>query len=130
MNDVIEPNQARPGVDGGKLAMGVMLVAFGLVFLLDRLFWVDASEAFRLWPLLLIAYGVVRIAFPSQRGCRRGSRLAGFWPLLIGGIFLADELDVLMLHDSWPLFIVGAGILMVLRSTGAGKRAEPGKELR
>jgi hypothetical protein len=105
------------GIDGGKLGIGLLLLALGVVFLLDRLFWIDAGEAFRLWPLWLMAFGVIRILFPASRGCaRRGSRLAGFWPLLIGGIFLMDVLDVLHLHDSWPLFIVGAGLLMVLRA--------------
>jgi hypothetical protein len=120
----IEPNEARRGVDSGKLVMGVLFVAFGLMFLLDRLFWVDAWEALRFWPLLLIAYGVVRILFPSAGRCRRSSRLGGFWPLLIGVVFLADMLDVMPLHDSWPLFVVGVGVLMVLRAMGVDRSAE------
>jgi hypothetical protein len=121
VTDLTNPNVPRSGVDGGKLAMGVLLVAFGFVFLADRYFWVDAHEAFRLWPLLLIAYGAVKVAFPGGGRCGRGSRLSGFWPLLIGGIFLADMLDVMTLHDSWPLFIVGIGVVMVLRAMGAGR---------
>lgn len=130
MTDVTRPNEARPGVDSGKLAMGVLFVAFGAIFLLDRFFWIDPRETFRLWPLLLIAYGLVKIIFPGQGRCGRGSRLGGFWPLLIGGVFLADMLDVMALHESWPLFIVGIGIVMVLRAVGVDRSAERGKELR
>jgi hypothetical protein len=115
----------RRSIDTGRLIVGVLLVGFGLLFLFDRLFWIDLHEAFRLWPLWLMAFGVVRIAFPCQgRGGRRGSRLAGFWPLVIGGIFLLDTLDVMELHESWPLFIVGVGALMVLRAMGADGRTE------
>jgi hypothetical protein len=112
------------GIDGGKLAIGLLLSTIGLLFLLQELLWIDAHEFFRLWPLWLIAFGVIRILFPAttRTGCGlRGSRLQGFWPLLIGGIFLADTLDVLSLHDSWPLFIVGAGLLMVLRAMTGGE---------
>jgi Domain of unknown function (DUF5668) len=121
-SDVNENTMHEPrGVDAGKLAVGVMLLAFGLLFLFDRLFWIDAGEVFRLWPLWLMAFGVIRILFPASRHCGRGSRLGGFWPLLIGSIFLLDTLNVLALHDSWPLFIAGAGLLMVLRAMGGGR---------
>lgn len=115
MNDQVI-DQPQRGFDAPKLVMGVLLLTFGLAFLFDRLYWFDAGELFRLWPLWLIAFGVMRVAFP-----RRGrGRLAGFWPILIGGIFLLDTLDVMGLDDSWPLFIVGAGLLMVARAFGVG----------
>ena len=116
------------GTDMPKLVMGLFLVGFGLVFLFDRLFWIDAHDLFRLWPLWLIAFGVVRVAFPA----RRHGRLAGFWPILIGVIFLLDVLEVMSIHDSWPLFIVGGGLLMMLRAMGFGRCARgccaPGDE--
>lgn len=107
------------GVDAGKLVTGLVLLTIGGIFLADRFFWVDARELFRLWPLWLIGFGVLRVLFP----CRGRGRLGGFWPILIGGVFLLDTLRILELHDSWPLFIVGAGLLMVLRSASAGRRA-------
>ncbi len=110
-------SQPEPGFDKSKLAMGLFLVAFGMVFLFDRLFWINVHEVFRLWPIWLIGFGAIRIAFPA----RGRSRLSGFWPILIGTIFLFDTLDVMSIHDSWPLFIVGGGLLMVLRATGVGR---------
>jgi hypothetical protein len=120
-----QPASVGRGIDPGRLIMGVLLVAFGLLFLFDRLFLVDLHEVFRLWPLWLIGFGAVRVAFPGQgRDGRRGSRLAGFWPLVVGGIFLLDTLDEMELSESWPLFIVGVGALMVLRAMGADRRTE------
>jgi hypothetical protein len=110
--------ESRGGFDMPKLAMGLFLVALGLAFLFDRLFWWDAHEFLRLWPVWLIGFGLLRVAYPREGR----SRLAGFWPVLIGGIFLLDTLDVVPVSHSWPLFIVGAGILMMLKGAGAGRR--------
>jgi hypothetical protein len=107
------------GVDTGKLVAGLVLLTVGGIFLADRLYWIDARELFRLWPVWLIGFGVLRVLFPS----RGRGRLGGFWPILIGGVFLLDTMRVLDLRDSWPLFIVGAGLFMVLRSASAGRRA-------
>lgn len=116
MNEQLAQHQSERGFDTSKLVTGLLLLTFGMLFLVDRFYWFDASQVFRLWPLWLIAFGVLRIAFP----CRGRGRLAGFWPVLIGSIFLLDTLDVLHIGESWPLFIVGAGLLMVLRAVGYG----------
>jgi hypothetical protein len=120
-------DQPRRGMDMPRLVMGLFLIAFGLTFLFDRLYWWNSHEVFRLWPLWLIGFGVLRIAYPREGH----SRIAGFWPVLIGGIFLMDTLDVMHISESWPLFIVGGGVLMMLRATGVGrceKRCEPPTE--
>jgi hypothetical protein len=110
------------GVDTGKLFVGILLVTFGLLFLFDRMFWLDLGDVLRLWPLWLIAFGIARVAFPGRgRHGRPASRLAGFWPIVIGAIFLMDTLDVMHLGESWPLFIVSVGVLMVLRAMGVGE---------
>jgi hypothetical protein len=100
-----------------KLLTGLFLVALGATFLLDRFYWWDTHDLFRLWPLWLIAFGAIRVAYPRHRR----SRLAGFWPILIGAIFLMDSLRVMSINESWPLFIVGGGILMMLRASGVGR---------
>ena len=117
------------GIDTGKLVVGILLVTFGLLFLFDRLFWLDLGDVFRLWPLWLIVFGVARVVFPGGRHGRPASRLAGFWPIVVGGIFLLDTLDVMDLGDSWPLFIVSGGVLMVLRAIGVGEYRDRGEGL-
>lgn len=116
-----QPLNEHRRIDTGKLIAGLLLVTFGLLFLFDRLFWFDFRDVFRLWPLWLMAFGAAKVVFPGVgRHGRRASRLGGFWPLLIGLIFLMDTLDLMELRDSWPLFIVGIGLLMVLRAAGFG----------
>lgn len=109
--------ERRRGIDFPRLTVGLFLVTLGLAFLLDRFYWWDTHELVRLWPLWLIGFGVLRVAFPGDGR----SRLAGFWPILIGSIFLMDALDVMRVRDSWPLFIVGGGILMMLRAAGVSR---------
>ena len=120
MNEQMIDQPQRGGMDMAKFTMGLFLIGVGATFLFDRFYGWNSHEVLRLWPLWLIAFGVIRVAYPG----RGRSRIAGFWPVLIGSIFLMDTLDVMHIHDSWPLFIVGGGILMMLRATGVG-RCEP-----
>ena len=116
--------EPRRGLDMPKLAMGLFLIALGFTFLFERLYFWNSHELFRLWPLWLIGFGVIRVAYPREGR----SRIAGFWPILIGSMFLMDTLDYMAIGDSWPLFIVGAGILMMLRATGVGRCESPRRE--
>jgi hypothetical protein len=70
----------------------------------------------RLWPLILVAIGAGKLLTPGP-----DSRWDGFYLIFIAGIFLAHNYRVLTLRDSWPLFIVLAG-LSVLFKTACGKR--------
>jgi hypothetical protein len=87
---------------------GVIVMLVGLVFLAGNydfgLFGVEVDFG-RLWPLILIVLGVAKMAFPEGE-----SRLGGLPLVFVGGIFLAHNYDVMRIHQSWPLFIVAAGI--------------------
>ncbi len=60
----------------------------------------------RLWPVLLIILGVGRFTAPREDGTHRN----GLWLVFIGGLFLLNNYDIFVLHDSWPLFIVAGGL--------------------
>jgi hypothetical protein len=91
---------------GGQIVTGIILVAIGAVFLLERLdvMYVDLDVS-RYWPFILIAIGLAKMADSGA-----GRRRSGAWLIMVGGILLLHTMDVLHLHDSWPLFIVAAGI--------------------
>ena len=102
------------GIHVGHVLLGGMIMALGALFLLDRLDFVGPSLV-GLWvPLILVAFGLSRIIWPT----RRGSPVAGVWIALVGGLLLLERLDVLPMRESWPVFVIMAGVLMIFRAVG------------
>ena len=95
---------------------GVLLIVIGLVFLASNLGTMPEVNFARLWPMILVVIGAGRILSPNPDE----NRWNGLVLIFIAGIFLAHNYDVMRLRDSWPLFIVGAG-LSVLLNVAAGR---------
>jgi hypothetical protein len=99
-----------------QFTTGIVIVAIGLLLLAGEL---DLGWGMgRLWPIILIAIGAGRFLGTGSDG-RRGN---GGWFLFLGAIFLLNNVRILMLHDSWPLFIVAAGVSVM---AGRGRQAGP-----
>jgi hypothetical protein len=105
MNDL----ERRSGFDAGQFSAGLLLILIGAMFLFDRFDLLEGVRFGQLWPLVLIYFGLVRTIWPRKEGSRRG----GAWLLMIGGLFLLDTLRVVRLHESWPMFIVFIGVLIM-----------------
>ena len=98
----------------GHVVFGTVLIVLGSVFLLDRLHIV-APWVFALWfPLFLVIFGLSRIVWPS----RPGKQIADVWIALFGGVLLLDQLDILKARESWPVFVIMAGLIMTFRAVG------------
>ncbi len=122
----------RPQIHLGQVLIGGALVALGVVFLLDRMFIIQ-PWVFALWfPLFLVVFGMTRIMWPS----RPGKQIGGMWIALVGGLLLLDQLDIVKMHESWPIFVIMAGLIHVFRALGwmPGRRdwrhERPWKEVR
>jgi hypothetical protein len=101
-------------VDRKQLTTGSILIVIGLIFLAGRLS--SQPELFglhRLWPAILIAMGVVQLMSPADDHHRPGRRAGGLWFVFLGGLFLLHTYGILLLSQSWPLFIVWAGVGML-----------------
>jgi hypothetical protein len=98
-------------VNRSDLVCGVLLIGVGLVFLASNLGSLPEMNIARLWPLVLVIIGTGKIVSsdPDDRWC-------GVTLLLIAGIFLAHNYRVMRIHDSWPLFIVVAGLSVMFGS--------------
>ena len=100
---------------------GLVIIGLGLILLGMNLDLMPPWELGRLWPVVLVVLGAGKVLFPD-----RDSRLAGAPLLLVGGLFLAHNYDVLHIRQSWPLFIVSAGLGILAASCRSG-RGETGK---
>ena len=101
----------RP-VHEGHVVFGAAIMGLGLVFLMDRTGMIQLAALELFWPALFVAYGLTRIVWPS----RPGREVGGLWIALFGGMLLLDRLEVMALRESWPVFVIMAGLVMMFRA--------------
>ncbi|PYQ49648.1 MAG: hypothetical protein DMF59_13060 [Acidobacteria bacterium] len=99
-------------IDKGALLNGLMLIAIGLLFLLDRLHIEDFGDLIRLyWPCIIILFGISHIL-------RRESLWSGLWLVTVGVWLQIVHLHLFGLNfrNSWPLFLIALGSVLTLRA--------------
>ena len=103
-----------------ELVWGLMLIGIGLIFLASNLGTLPELDFRRMWPLILLVIGVCQLFSREQDAWVGGLSL-----ILTGAVFLAHNYRIVRLHDSWPLFIVIAGLSVMF---GARRRNAEGKK--
>ena len=115
----------QPGAQG-RIVLGVVAIALGLMLLLDRTGFVSMHMSLRLWPFALLALGLARLTDPSRQGHACACGASGLWLLFIGAWGLVSEFRLFGFdyQTSWPLLMIAAGLMIVWRSSqGSRKRA-------
>jgi len=113
MTDRFPQDAGQPGPrrHAPSLALGICVILFGLALTLDQLNVPHAAFLVKLWPVILIALGGVKL-----RQCE-GFSGGGFALVLIGAILLVSQFSPGGLEEIfWPLLLVGLGIFLVLKS--------------
>jgi len=114
--------------NAGRLALGLVVIAIGVLFTLDRLGYVDAGDFWEYWPVLLIAIGIGRLLQP------RGTHERGFGVVLIviGIWFLLSNVGVIhyTFGDVWPILLVVLGVMMVWRAITGPFLGSPRRRLK
>jgi hypothetical protein len=109
----------------------IWLIVLGLFFMLGDTPFFRFFHGRFLGPILLIGLGVwvfVRKMTNSGQGIENdGTPLyhwrlmraitSCFWLVLTGVIWLLDEVHILSWSRSWPLYVIGAGLMMFFRHT-------------
>jgi uncharacterized membrane protein HdeD (DUF308 family) len=106
-----------------QMMWGLVLIALGTIFLLDRMDILDAASVWHYWPLLLVVVGINQtIGYPSAREFK-----GGLWTIFIGLWLFAvfEELFGLTFRNSWPLFLLMAGVQLVLAPVIARRLSDP-----
>jgi len=98
----------------GRLFTGLIIVALGAIFLGDNLGFLDVGSIGRFWPVIFVLLGIGSIFRPGHRG-------GGAWLLFLGALFFLHTFRYFRLHESWPLFIVAAGVGMIWRSVAPAR---------
>ena len=91
-----------------QFTTGLVVIAIGLMLLAGQVDSLWAWDIGRLWPVIFLVIGVGRFLNTDRRG-----RGGGVWFLFLGVLFLMHTYDYFRLRDSWPLFIVAAGVSMM-----------------
>lgn len=97
-------------MDGKRISQattGIVIIVVGLLMLGHQLHL--GLNFGRYWPVILIVMGLSKFMVITDEGYRQN----GAWLLLVGVLLLLNNLRILGLGDSWPLFIVAVGLGMV-----------------
>ena len=102
------PRQAR----ARSTVLGLALIAFGTLALLDARHLFDLALLQTFWPLVLMLVGLDRLVWQRGSGWMPGAVL-----LVIGSTMLARNLGLtdIGLHQIWPLFVILGGLSMLSR---------------
>ena len=95
------------GRQASQVSAGLALVVVGVIFLGERLGWGPAWNFSQLWPLIGIGMGAVQVLLTGGRATH------GYFWIFTGVVLLLDRRDIVKLGDSWPLFIVAAGLWLM-----------------
>jgi hypothetical protein len=108
----------RPRNPASQMAVGLFVIAIGLIFLLDNIGLLDLDFTLHLWPTALIFFGVLKIL---QTRTVSGS-LVGAGLILFGGVTFLHEIGVITLgwRALWPLLLIIAGLSVVFKSDKGG----------
>jgi predicted membrane protein len=92
-----------------RLAFGLLLMTFGVLFVLHNLNWIDIGRLLRFWPVIFIILGVSKFLTPYQGW-------SGFVWIVVGCCLLLHTLHIVSLFHLWPLILVLIGAKMALRA--------------
>ncbi len=105
------------------VAFGFVVLALGVVLLLDRLGIMDAGQIFPFfWPAVLLLGGLLTLS----RSTASGGRVWGGILTAAGILLFLDRLGYarFSVHALWPLALIGIGLTMVWRTLeGAAGRS-------
>jgi predicted membrane protein len=105
-----------------QLVLGLIIILCGVLFTLDNIGVLDAGDYLRYWPVLLIVYGLSRMAQPR----RAHGPFVGLIFTVIGAALLLDKLNILgfRIWDYWPLILVLIGGTLIWRASSRQRRVQ------
>ncbi len=107
-----------------QVLLGLIVIVVGVLFTLDNLNIIDASDYLRYWPAALVALGLMKLSHAARGGGGWGGGVfftaVGVWMLVERIVYI--RIDV---RDVWPLLFVALGAYLVWRGIGGAGRPRP-----
>ena len=97
-----------------RIVVGLAVIAFGTLALLDRqqLFGLPPLHTF--WPLMIVLLGLTRLIG------RAGNPIAGLAMVLVGSLLTSHNLGYgPSMRDWWPAFVILGGVSVLWRGLSA-----------
>jgi len=106
-----EPGYHRPRQS--RLVLGIFLLVLGALLLAVNLGYGLPPGWWKYLPMLLVAFGLWGLILPNRHIDRAG----GAWMLTTGLYFLVGIFEWWGLHwsDAWPIFVIAAGLGLILQ---------------
>jgi predicted membrane protein len=103
-----------------QVVLGLAVVVIGVLFLLDNFDIFDMHRVLHFWPMVFIAFGLVKI----YESADASGRLVGGALTALGVLLTLGHLGWMSvsMHNLWPLFLIAGGAAIMYRSNEA--RAE------
>lgn len=104
----------------GQVVLGLLVIAIGVLFLLDNLGIIEFRQALSFWPVLLIVLGIVKL---SDTRSPNGN-LAGFLLVGVGATMMLSRVGLFDFswRMLWPSVLIVVGGSVVYKAL-AGRRA-------
>jgi hypothetical protein len=103
--------QDRPRLFSTKLVFGLIVIAVGLIFMVDSLHLYDAWNLLNWWPLALAALGLARLVQDGPLSLR-----GQLWLAFSVAGFIQQFGPWGLLDRWWPIFLVWGGLIVTLRA--------------
>jgi predicted membrane protein len=97
-----------------QVLMGVLVIAVGLLFLLDNLDIIDVHDALAFWPLVFIFAGVAKLLDTSSPN----GYLVGLAGIGVGVAMILHRLGIIYFswRAAWPMILIAVGLMVVYRA--------------
>ena len=103
----------------GQVVVGLLVVAMGVLFLLDNLGYVGLRHALSFWPIAFIVAGASMLVSQEQRN----GHVSGLILIGVGLVLLLKHLGFFYISWNmvWPVLLILAGGLILFRTMGGAR---------
>jgi predicted membrane protein len=118
----MEDNKIKFTLDA-KVILGLVVIAMGVIFLLENLGYIEDFNFWEFWPVVPIMIGLSMLGRPPEVR----QPLGGIVLITVGVLFLLHNLDIIPwnIGDFWPVFVILVGLIILkgafFRSTAKGE---------